>query len=249
MDMLGLTRRNLIFLGCMGLVVLLLMTLGFWQLGRKTWKEDLIRQAEIARTAAPLRFGQFASVTWKREGAASEYHRIRMRGQFQHDQEFHMYAPLGGGVGWSVVTPFVSDDGPVVLVIRGVVPDQVKDPAKRPLAQTPGFVTVTGRVRIAEQAGMFTPKPDTAKNTWYSRDMDGMRQLVEASAQGPAFKRRGIVDFFVEQEGDPAPGGYPRPDLAAILIKNDHLGYALTWFGLALTVLAMSGLFWWRQKT
>lgn len=246
--LLGLSRKNLIFLVCSALIFVILMSLGFWQLSRRAWKENLVRQAEIARTAAPLRFGQFASATWRREGAASEYHRVRMRGLFKHEKEFHVYAPYGGGVGWSVITPFVSDDGPVVLVIRGVVPDAQKDPAKRPQAQGTGFTTITGRVRLAEKATWFTPNPDTGKNTWYHRDIDLMTSQVEAMAEGPSYTRRGIVEFYVEQEGDPAPGGFPRPELAPISIKNDHLGYALTWFGLALVWLVMTCLYVWRLK-
>ena len=49
---------------------------------------------------------------------------------------------------------------------------------------------------------------------------------------------------YVVQLGPGETGGaFPRPDAPKAKLANNHLGYAITWFGLAATLLAVAGFY------
>ena len=58
---------------------------------------------------------------------------------------------------------------------------------------------------------------------------------------GGAGKAVGLAPraFYVQAVGPAAPGGAPIPGGAALALRNDHLQYALTWFGLAAALMAV----------
>jgi surfeit locus 1 family protein len=95
-------------------------------------------------------------------------------------------------------------------------------------------VEVVGVLRWPEQPGLFTPAADPAKNLWFARDPTA---IAQAKGLGP------VAPFYVEQESPPVPGGLPRAGALQALLPNNHLGYAITWYGLAL-VLAGSFSVW-----
>ena len=56
-----------------------------------------------------------------------------------------------------------------------------------------------------------------------------------------------VGTFFLEADATPNPGGYPIGGQTFVDIPNNHLGYAITWFGLALTLLIIFSIFAQRQ--
>jgi surfeit locus 1 family protein len=120
------------------------------------------------------------------------------------------------------------------MVNRGFVPESRKDPATRPQGQIAGPVEIVGVMRWPEPPGLFTPAGDPAKNLWFSRDSTAIAQAKGVTPAAP---------FYVEQESPPAPGGLPRAGALQPSFPNNHLGYAITWYGLAL-VLAGSFAVW-----
>lgn len=213
----------------------ILVSLGVWQLQRKAWKEGLIAQVEARAQGAPVELKDIPPEWRDPKGVAdAEFARVVAVGTFDHSRELHLIAPLRNGAGWMVITRFDTPEG-AVLVMRGVVPDALKDPAKRAAGQIDHEVAVIGRIRQPEQAGSFTPANDAARNNWFWRDLAGMQHATgidEASKKLP---------FFIELEQPVPPGGFPRPDLDAINLRNDHLQYAITWFALAGVLAVMFG--------
>ena len=120
------------------------------------------------------------------------------------------------------------------MVNRGFVADARKDPATRTQGQVAGPVEIVGVMRWPERPGVFTPAAEPDKNLWFARDPADMAQ---AKGLGP------VAPFYVEQEAPPAPGGLPQAGALQPTFPNNHLGYALTWYGLAL-VLAGSFAVW-----
>jgi surfeit locus 1 family protein len=209
----------------------ILVGLGTWQLQRLRWKEGIIARI-AARTGAPaeplerIRAAEAA-------GGDVEYSHARVRGRFRHGEERYLYAPAPAGLGWQVLTPLEWAPSHVVWVNRGFVPDARKAPATRPLGQVTGEVEVRGLVR-QPRATTFTPLNDTAGNLWYWADVAGLTRSAFAAVPVTA------DPFILEADADPAPpGGLPQGGVTRLVIANRHLEYALTWFGLALTLIGV----------
>lgn len=232
-------RAGLIVPALMTLIALpILIALGAWQWQRMTWKEDLIAKAKARAYGEPVAYGaaleQFARV------GEAEYLKVRVRGVFDHANERHLYAPRPQSQGWTVVTPLRPTDGaPAALVMRGWVPDKLKDADQRSEGQIKGETDVVGLVRAAESMGAFDVAPDTAGNRWYWRDLDGLRASLQ-----PPLTAEASAPFLIEALAEPAnPGGWPKGAEPKITIPNRHLEYVLTWWGLAATLLAVFAVF------
>ena len=235
--------RSLLAAGLGALVALgILIGLGTWQLQRKAWKDDLIGQIEARAHGEPGAILPEATWSaWRLE--ADEFRRVRMRGTYLHEHEapVHGLAPGERGApvqGFYLFAPLRLADGALVLVNRGFVPTELKDPAARPGSQPAGEVTVTGLVRAAEPRNWFTPENVPASNRWFIRDPQAI-----AAARG--LER--VAPFYVEADAAPQPGGWPRGGQTRLNLPNNHLQYALTWYGIAVTLVGVFAAFAWRR--
>lgn len=220
-----------------GLAVLI--GLGTWQMSRKAWKEGLLTriaarvEAEPASLAGALRL-------WRETGDV-EYLHVRLSGHFRHDSERHVFTVDDRlGPGYHVYTPLETPDGRLVVVNRGFVPARLKDAAARAGGQGPGEMTLTGLVRLPAAQGWFLPASDPDRNMFYWPDYALMLRSVrhgEAARLEP-------VPFFIDADARPAnPGGFPKGGTTRLALPNRHLEYALTWYGLALTLIGVFAAF------
>lgn len=221
----------------LGLAVLI--GLGTWQMQRREWKLALIERIEHRAHDEAISLS-LAKDLWQRERDV-EYYRVLLVGRFLHDQERHLYTVEQGKAGWRVVTPLVTTGGDVVLVDRGFVPEELKDPAARQAGQVTDTVELVGLARAPAMPNWFTPENDPARNRWFWRDVAGM------AAGLPADQAERAAPFMVEAEAGAAPGGWPRGGVTRLVLTNRHLEYALTWYGLALT-LAVTAFFFARSR-
>ena len=201
-----------------------LIALGVWQIERRDWKVALIDRVEHRLSAAPESLPGPAS--WPAINAADdEYRRVTVTGRFLHDRETLVKAVTDEGGGFWVLTPLETADGNVVLVNRGFVPPERRDRATRRDGNSAAPASITGLLRLTEPKGGFLRNNDPAGNRWYSRD-------VEAIAAARGLPR--VAPFFIDADAAPNPGGYPQGGLTVVKFHNNHLVYALTWFGLAI---------------
>jgi surfeit locus 1 family protein len=220
----------------------ILVALGTWQLQRLAWKADLTRRIEQRTAAEPGAI--LPEARWREWDAESdEFRRVRVSGTFLHDREVtvHGLRPEGQGPilqGYYVFTPLRLDDGTTVIVNRGFVPTELKAPARRAEGQVAGPTTVTGLVRAPEKRAAFVPPNEPGKEAWFVRDPNEMAAARGLSRTAP---------FYVEADTTPNPGGWPRGGRAGINLPNNHLQYALTWFGLALTLAGVFAAFAWQR--
>lgn len=133
------------------------------------------------------------------------------------------------GPGWWVMTPLRTDEG-VVIVNRGFVPAEARDPARRPPQPVGGPTEVSGLLRASEPGGGFLRANAPAAGRWYSRDVQAI-----ARARGMAGP---VAPFFIDADAVDAPGRYPAGGLTVVKFRDNHLVYALTWFGLSALCLA-----------
>jgi len=224
------------------LVFAALIALGTWQVQRKAWKEGLIATLTERLTAPPAALP--AANSWSRlDPAGDEYRRVTFAAAFDHGDEALVYAtasafrPDVSGPGYWVFTPARLPDGAVVMVNRGFVPEASKQPASRPGGQIAGAVEITGAMRWPDAHAWFSPADDPAHNLWFARDPQA---IAVAKGIGP------VAPFYVEQESPVPPGGLPQPGKLVVQLRNQHLGYAITWYGLAL-VLVVVFVAWARK--
>jgi surfeit locus 1 family protein len=224
----------------LGLAVLL--GLGFWQLERLAWKTDLIARVEARAQAAATPIpaeNEWGSVSAERD----EYRRVIARGVLRHDYEVQVYTVVSeepgrhAGPGYWVLTPLELPSGAIVIVNRGFVPQDKKDPATRKEGQVQGEVTITGLLRTPEEAGFFTPANDPARNAWYRRDPAEIAHALGLSRVAP---------FTIDAGATPNPGGLPEGGRTRVRFPNNHLQYALTWFGLAAALAGVFAVFAWQ---
>ena len=216
-----------------GLAVL--VGLGFWQLKRLEWKQGLIAQIEARTKGPPITLED--AVALAGQGRDLSYYRVRVDGRFHHAKERYLYAVSEGRVGWHVIAPLETEDGDIVLVDRGFVPDELRDPSARALGQVENVVTVTGIARSPETQTLFTPDNEPKVNRWFWRDLGGM-----ARSMFPA----GTIDvapFFLDADKSEVPGFWPEGGQTRLEIPNNHLQYAITWFLLGACLLTVYGLY------
>jgi len=210
--------------------VAILIGLGIWQLDRKVWKENLIAtlNMRLAQTpdALPPREA-WSGLT----AARNEYSRVAFPAEFLPGQEALVYSagsalrPDVKGPGYWVFAPALLAGGSIVLVNRGFVPPDRKDPSTRPQGAPSGSVDVVGALRWPEQRGLFSAADDVANGIWFTRDPRGMAE---------ARNWQNVAPFYVDQESPVPLGGWPRPGKLTVQLRDTHLQYAITWFGLAL---------------
>lgn len=234
--------RSLVPAAATTLVALaILLGLGFWQLERRAWKDNLLSTIAARTTEQPVDLLGAYSATHDNE-LGFEYMRAKVRGRYVHDKERYFYAPDPNlGPGYHVYTPLeIAGTTQVVFVNRGFVPEDLKDPARRPQGQLDGEVEVIGLLRGPGQKSPFTPDNDPKANLWFWRDYAG---LFASAFSGT--DRNPIAAFLDAEEA--APGGWPRGHATLVDLPNRHLEYALTWFGLAGTLVAVFGAFAWTR--
>jgi surfeit locus 1 family protein len=215
--------------------------LGTWQLQRRVWKEALIDTLEQRLSATPIELPpreRWASL----DRTDAEFRRVKLTVEFQSGREAVVYA--GGSAlrpdvkapGYFVFTPARTSDGGVVAINRGYVPEP-RGQADR-YAKAPGSIEIVGTLRWPEPASWFVTEYDPTQDTWFARNHLGMAVRNAWGAVAP---------FYVEMEGPQPPGGLPRAGTLKVSLRNEHLQYAVTWYGLALIVTVMFVL-WFRSS-
>jgi surfeit locus 1 family protein len=218
------------------IAVTIMVGLGTWQVERLAWKNALIDRIESGLRAAP------APLPARVENPADwDFRRVSVTGRFLHDHELDLAArSMNGRIGYQIVTPLKRDDGTLVLVNRGWVPLEKRDPASRPEGLPAGTVTVEGVARVPAERGWMQPDNDPATNMWFWYDIPAMAAQAGEGA-GEA------LPVVIEAGDAPNPGGFPIGGQTNVNIANNHLQYAFTWYSLAITLIVIYFVFHWRR--
>ncbi len=204
----------------------ILCALGVWQLERLQWKLALIARVNGHMAAAPLALDRIIAM----DVGEAQYRRVTLKGRFDHAREAYVFTTDAGEPVYHVLTPFTADDGRVLMVDRGEVPKEKLGPATRAAGNLAGETQVTGVWRVPDAPGAFTPPPDTAHRIWYARDLAGIATRNHLTLAAPV---------VIEADAAPNPGGWPKGGQTVVSFRNQHLSYAVTWFGLALGLLGI----------
>ncbi|KAJ8339159.1 hypothetical protein SKAU_G00359450 [Synaphobranchus kaupii] len=213
--------------------------LGTWQVKRRQWKLQLIADLKSLTTAEPINLPVDPM-----ELNSLEYRRVKARGRYDHSQELYILprSPVdpereareagrlssSGESGANVITPFYCTDlGISILVNRGYVPKNKIRPETRMKGQVSDEVDVVGVVRLTEQRKPFIPHNDVERNRWHYRDLEAMAGVTGAE---PVF-----IDAVLDST---IPGG-PIGGQTRVTLRNEHMQYIATWYGLCLATSYM----------
>lgn len=218
----------------------ILLLLGNWQVQRLQWKEALVETIGSRMQQAPVALAD-AGALWDKSGDV-DYLPVRFTGAFLNDQEQFYLATHEGQSGWYVYTPMRLADGGMLIVNRGFIAYDQRDVSRRTWQPIDGTAEIIGlaRNRLNKKPGWVVPENAPQERTWYWKDIDAM-----ASAMGLDENR--LVPFFVDvSTTNGATIAGPVGNVTRVVLPNNHLQYAVTWFGLALALLAVAVFFVWR---
>ena len=231
-------RGDLLVPGAAALAALVvLIGLGTWQLERKAWKESLIATLERRLNDVPVALPpstEWAAMTPEN----SEFTRVRMRAEFLKDSDALVYTSGSAirddvkGSGYFVFSPAHLPGGQQVVVNRGFVPSRAY-PAES------GLQDIVGSIRWPEAPSFFVSDHDAAGDIWMVRDPSAMARVKTWGTVAP---------FYIEQEAPVPPGGLPHPAPLKVQLRNDHLHYAITWYGLAAVLVVMFAIWASRRR-
>ena len=217
--------RRLLWPALAGLpVLIILLGLGTWQAQRLVWKTDLLARIAAAEAAPPAPFSD----------PPAPYAKLEALGRFDHAREALLGVEIRANrMGARLVVPFLRDSGPPLLVDRGWVPlDELAG-----LPRPEGPQRIMGYVRFGEAAGRFAAQDDIAGRRFYHHD---------PVAIGTALGVAGMAPYGLVLLGQ--PGKLPEPAQTLPRPRNNHLGYAITWYGLALSLIGVFAAFAWRNR-
>ena len=215
-----------ILTGLTAVAIVLLVGLGVWQVERLKWKEGLIAAADAAAAKPPAPLDQVLQET--RSGADLEFRKALIvcpglaSAPFVELQSIH-----DGEAGVRLISacrPAGQDFS--LLVDRGFVGEGV---ATRPrVIDTTLPLVLMGEFRTVPKPGGLSPAP--ADNRFYARDNAAMARALKVA--GPV---RPEVVFALTATNPEFPA--LRPSAPPAAFSNNHFGYALTWFGLAIALV------------
>ncbi len=223
--------RRLIWPGMMAVAMLaVLLGLGTWQVERLQWKRQLL--AQIARAEAVSAIPLPAD--------PQPFTKVQVTGELREDLAAFYGAQVrdtlaGAQLGTQLIVPLQREPDATILVDLGWVPNK----RLQPLGLTEGDVTLEGYIRPSEQPGLFSVSDDRASRQFFT---------LNTSTIGAALGLHDVAPFVLVAMGQAPTQGYPDPAQHLPRPPNNHLSYAITWFGLAAGLILIFGL-WTREGT
>ena len=193
-------------------IILILLSLGFWQIYRLNWKLELIEQIENSLKNNPVELSNIEK---------KNYLRIKTSGDIDFDKQIYLYKLNDlGKPGFEVVNPIKIDDENY-LINRGWIPFEKKDLPEINLINQNQIV---GTLMLQTKPSSFKPENDIEKNYWFTLNREDILK----------FTGRNFSDYVIYLNGDYK---IPKPRLITAKISNNHKKYAITWFSMAISIL------------
>jgi len=229
--------RRIVGLGVFSAVIVgVLLSLGVWQLQRRVAKHLLMATLHERLAMAPVPLPMPAQWPMLTQ-AHDEFRRVTFSAVFKPAPDAHVFSS-GSAVRPDVTTPGVwvfapahVADGPELVINRGFVPEGRQGDITPPPS---GAAELTGYIRFPETEGMLIPHEDRNKRLWFLRDQQSMARVLGWGDVAP---------FYIDLESPVPANGLPKPGPLNVHLKDDHMQYAITWFGLAAAV-GIAFAFW-----
>ena len=193
-------------------IILVLISLGSWQLYRLNWKLNLISEINSSLKNDPVELSK---------SNKKNYLRIRTSGTIDFDKQIYLYNLNDSGKpGFEVINPILIGNENY-LINRGWIPFDKKDKAEINILDTNAII---GTLKTQSKANSFKPNNDINKNYWFTLNREDI-----FSYTGKNFSK-----YIIYLNGDYIA---PKPKVITANISNNHKKYAITWFSMAISIL------------
>ncbi|HEX7342536.1 MAG TPA: SURF1 family protein [Rhodanobacteraceae bacterium] len=213
----------------------LFIALGTWQVHRYHVRKHISHAMRTRVHADPV--AAPGPAQWSKIDAGHlQYLHVSLAGHYLPIKQTLVRGSSSDGYGYWVMAPLQTERGFIVLVNRGYIPASLPGTPAFKHAQPPtGKVDLSGLLRSSEPGGGFmrANKPD--KGLWYSRD-------VKAIAASDHLAADHVAPYFVDADAVANSPHWPVAGLTRVTIYNESMGYAITWYALALGTLLAAGI-------
>ena len=193
-------------------IILVLLSLGCWQLYRLNWKLNLIQEIENSIKNDPIELSKVSE---------KNFLRIKTSGVIDFDKQIYLYNLNNNGKpGFEVVNPILINNENY-LINRGWIPFNQKDQTEINLVDQNKII---GTLKLQSKASTFKPENDIEKNYWFTLDRDDVFK----------YTGKNFSNFIIYLNGD---YNIPKPKVITANISNNHKKYAITWFSMAISIL------------
>ncbi len=205
-------KKKFLFSVFVCFIILILFSLGSWQLYRLNWKLNLINEIEKSLKNDPVELSKIDK---------KNYLRIKTAGTINLEKQIYLYNLNDNGKpGFEVVNPIVIENENY-LINRGWIPFDKKD---KPGINFFNEENIIGILRLQTKASIFKPENDIKNNYWFTLNRDDIFKYT-----GKKFS-----NYIIYLNGDYE---IPKPKIITTNISNNHKKYAITWFSMAISIL------------
>ena len=205
-------KNKLLFSVFVYFIILVLLSLGSWQLYRLTWKIDLISEIKNSLKNNPVELSK---------SDKKNYLRIKTSGTINFDKQIYLYNLNDNGKpGFEIINPILIGNENY-LINRGWIPFDKKNQSEINLFDSNNII---GTLKTQLKANSFKPDNDVKENYWFTLDRDDIFLYT-----GKKFSK-----YIIYLNGDYK---VPKPKVITANISNNHKKYAITWFSMAISIL------------
>jgi surfeit locus 1 family protein len=204
------------------LFIFAVLLLGTWQVFRLNLKNNLISTLENNLKKNSIIFN---------EDIDKEYTKVLLKKKDLKSKIF-LYHLNKGEIGFKVIVPYQVNSSLVVLVDKGWIRKDKIDLIKNTLLNEDVIEGYTKKIR---EKNLFTPNNNIKEDFLYSVQTDSLKKSLN----------KNIYPLLIIQTSktnkDIVPNDY------VIRLPNNHLQYAITWYGLALVTIIF--FLYYRKKS
>ncbi|TNE61828.1 MAG: hypothetical protein EP335_14125 [Alphaproteobacteria bacterium] len=205
--------------------IAILIGLGTWQARKVGPKTELLARIEAGLKAEPMPLPVHLD-----DPTTVEFRRVSFSGTVMDAEPVKVFGTnLKGGAGYQLYLPVQKRYGMNVLVNFGWVPANT---TALPSLMQGQEIMVTGVLRTSAVPGSMTPANEPDKDAWFTADVHQM-------AAHFGLKSKEYYHFRVMADQGVLEGALPEGGQVRVDIPNDHFQYALTWYGLALSLIGV----------
>lgn len=222
--------------------VVILCSLGTWQVQRLQWKTDLLAQIEKENAKNPFDH-QFLNQDLTQEKEGIIFLRGFVEGRFLHEREIAVGPrTYNGKSGYHIFTPLkIRGEALTILVNRGWISYQGFENLQKPVNNQ---VSVAGSLRKPDW-NMFTPKNNPAQDRWFRLNTEEIAKAKDLQNLSPFLLYAEAIKPPLSSE-ESNSGGLIF-DATAWQPRNKHFQYALFWYGMGFVLILVYG-FWLRKS-
>ena len=208
------------------IIFAILFSFGTWQVKRLFWKEALIERYTIQSQSNPIKNPS------KLESSINEFKSVEFTGSFLHKNEIYITGKTyEGNAGFHVITPFELNNNKIILINRGWVSEGYRNPEKRKFSLVEGQILIKGIIRYPQKKGYFVPENDGKNGFWFTIKPNEIINFLNLTSN------KVINNYYIDALRQGEKLTLPIGVTGKPKLRNQHLSYAVTWYGLALSLL------------